>query len=24
MAAALYGINDAQLKDLAHFFAHTR
>jgi cytochrome c553 len=24
MAAALYGISDAQLKDLAHFFAHTR
>ncbi|MFN5098427.1 MAG: c-type cytochrome [Limnohabitans sp.] len=24
MAAALYGINDTQLKDLAHFFAHTR
>jgi cytochrome c553 len=24
MAAALYGINDAQLKDLAHFFAHSR
>lgn len=24
MAASLYGINDAQLKDLAHFFAHTR
>lgn len=23
MAAALYGINDAQLKDLAHFFAHS-
>jgi cytochrome c553 len=24
MAAALYGITDAQLKDLAHFFAHSR
>ncbi len=24
MAAALYGINDAQLQDLAHFFAHSR
>ena len=23
MAAALYGVNDAQLKDLAHFFAHS-
>jgi cytochrome c553 len=24
MAAALYGINDAQLKDLAHFLSHSR
>lgn len=23
MAAALYGLNDAQLQDLAHFFAHS-